>query len=208
MGWPLLLASAAAWYFADWHWSLIPAALLLFVLYFFRDPHRAISVGDHLLVSPADGTVVEVTRLERDEFVGGPAVRIGIFLSIFNVHLNRAPAAARVIALRYLPGRFLNAMRPESATQNEAMWIGLESESPPHRRIVVRQIAGLIARKIVCPLRPGEVLAQGQRIGMIKFGSRTELILPDEPGLEIAVKPGDAVRGGSDVLARYNPPAT
>ena len=123
--------------------------------------------------------MAEITRLAHDEFIGGPAVRIGIFLSIFNVHLNRAPAESRVIALRYSPGEFLNALKPESAMRNENTWIGLEEESPPHRRMVVRQISGAIARRIVCDLRPGEVLGRGQKFGMIKLGSRTELILPD-----------------------------
>ncbi len=110
-------------------------------------------------------------------------MRIGIFLSIFNVHLNRAPATSRVIALRYHPGEFLNALDPQCLVRNENMWIGLEEDEPPHRRMVVRQIAGAYARRIVCALRPGEVVARGGKIGMIKLGSRTELILPDEPGL-------------------------
>jgi phosphatidylserine decarboxylase len=156
-----------------------------------------------LVVSPADGKIVEITRLERDEFLGGPAVRIGIFLSIFNVHLNRSPAAARVIALRYSPGEFFNALRPESASKNENTWIGLEEEAPPHRRLVVRQVSGAIARRIVCALRPGEVIARGAKFGMIKLGSRTELILPDCPGLKIEVKVDRRVKAGVSVLARY-----
>jgi phosphatidylserine decarboxylase len=126
---------------------------------------------------------------------------IGIFLSIFNVHLNRAPAAARVIALRYAPGEFLNALRPESALRNENMWIGLEEEAPPHRRLVVRQISGAIARRIVCELRPGEVIPRGHKFGMIKLGSRTELILPAETGLEVKVAVGQKVRAGTTILA-------
>lgn len=203
MGWPLLALTIATAVFLNWYYAIVPGLLLFFVGYFFRDPYRRIPVGEGILVSPADGKVVEVTRLERDDFIGGPAVRIGIFLSVFNVHVNRAPAAARVIALRYSPGAFLNALNPESSLRNENLWIGLEAQTPPHRKMIVRQVAGLIARKIVCPLRPGETLAAGQRIGMIKFGSRTELIVPDEPGLEIEVRPGMAVRGGSDILARY-----
>ena len=158
-----------------------------------------------MMVSPADGKIAEITRLQRDDFVGGPAVRIGIFLSIFNVHLNRSPAAARVVGLRYFPGKFLNAMRPESARENESMWIGLEDETPPHRRLVVRQIAGAYARRIVCALRPGEVVGRGDKIGMIKLGSRTELILADEPGLRIDVSVGDRVKAGTSVLAHYEP---
>jgi phosphatidylserine decarboxylase len=202
MGWPLVaLTLVLGWFF--WYLAPVPVVLLGFVVYFFRDPPRRIPQEPHLLVSPADGTVAEVTRLEHDDFVGGPAVRIGIFLSIFNVHLNRSPAAARVIALRYVPGEFLNALNPESALRNENMWIGLEEESPPHRRLVVRQISGLIARRIVCDLRPGDVLDRGKKFGMIKLGSRTELVLPDAPGLKVEAAVGQRVQAGSTVLARY-----
>src|SRR3989339_433884 len=152
MGWPLLALSVLAGCY-QWYLVPIPAILLGFVLYFFRDPPRRVPQEPGILVSPADGKIVEITRLERDDVLGGPAVRIGVFLSIFNVHLNRSPAEARVIALRYHPGKFLNALNPASARDNESMWIGLEETSPPHRRLVVRQIAGAIARRIVCALR-------------------------------------------------------
>jgi phosphatidylserine decarboxylase len=202
MGYPLvMLAALAAWV----HWSLaiVPIVGLLFVLYFFRDPPRRIPREPGMLVSPADGSVAEITRLEHDAFIGGPAVRIGIFLSVFNVHVNRAPAEARVIRLRYEPGEFLNALNPESATRNENLWIGLEEEAPPHRRLVVRQIAGLFARRIVCNLRSGEHVARGHKFGMIKLGSRTELVFPDEVGLQVLARQGQKVKGGSTVLARY-----
>jgi phosphatidylserine decarboxylase len=176
---------------------------LVFVLYFFRDPRRTVPTGPGLVVSPADGTVAEITELAYDEFVGGPAVRIGIFLSIFNVHMNRSPAEARVIRLQYHPGAFLNALDPLSAIRNENLWIGLEEEQPPHRRLIVRQIAGLIARRIVCNLRSGEVVARGHKFGMIKLGSRTELILPIEDHLQVLVRVGQKVHGGATVLARY-----
>jgi len=205
MGWPLLVLTVVfAYYF--WYAAPVSGLLLALVVWFFRDPPRRIPQEPGLAVSPADGKISEITRLAHDEFIGGPAVRIGIFLSIFNVHLNRAPMAARVVALRYSPGKFLNATKPESALENESMWIGLEDESPPHRRIVVRQIAGAYARRIVCALRPGEVVRRGAKIGMIKLGSRTELILPDEPGLRVEVKPGDRVKAGSSVLARSGEP--
>jgi phosphatidylserine decarboxylase len=177
--------------------------LLALVVYFFRDPPRRIPSEPGLIVAPADGKVAEISRLEWDEFIGGPAVRIGIFLSIFNVHLNRSPADARVVALRYSPGEFLNALAPASALRNENMWIGLEEKDPPHRRIVVRQIAGAIARRIVCALRPGDNLARGERIGMIKLGSRTELILPDGEALKLEVEVGQRVKAGSSLMARY-----
>jgi phosphatidylserine decarboxylase len=202
MGWPLLALIAALGYFGWWYLVPIPGAVLALVVYFFRDPSRRVPQQPGIVVSPADGKVVEITHLEHDEFIGGPAVRIGIFLSIFNVHLNRAPLAARVIALRYSPGGFLNALKPESATQNENTWIGLEEESPPHRRMIVRQISGAIARRIVCAARPGEVLARGQKFGMIKLGSRTELILPDEKGLTIEVPIGRRVKAGVTLMAR------
>ncbi len=202
MGWPLL-ALTLWWAHAYWYLAPIPAVLLFLITYFFRDPLRAIPAGPDLLVGPADGRVVEIVRLPHDEFLGGPAVRIGIFLSIFNVHLNRAPAESRVLALRYHPGRFLNALKPESARQNENTWIGLEEEAPPHRRLIVRQISGAIARRIVCSLRPGEVLARGQTFGMIKLGSRTEMIIPDSDDLTIEVEIGQKILAGTTVMARY-----
>jgi len=182
---------------------LPPAVALGLIVSFFRSPRRSVPQAPGLLVSPADGTIAEITRLSRDDFVGGPAVRIGIFLSIFNVHLNRSPSAARVIAIRYSPGAFLNAMRPESALRNENMWIALEEDAPPYRRLVVRQISGAIARRIVCELRPGGVVARGQIFGMIKLGSRTELILPAEEGLEVKVGLGQKVKAGATVVAEY-----
>ena len=130
-------------------------------------------------------------------------MRIGIFLSIFNVHINRSPAKARAIEFRYSPGEFLNALNPESLIRNENLWIGMQEEAPPFRPLAVRQIAGLIARRIVCQLRPGEVIDRGAKFGMIKLGSRTELIMPDEPGLEVLVDVGQGVTGGVTVVARY-----
>lgn len=203
MSYPLIALSVVLVLWLHWSLALLPGLLVLFVLYFFRNPRRSVPQMSDLLVSPADGTIAEVARLDHDDFIGGPAVRIGIFLSVFNVHINCAPAAARVIRLRYSPGLFLNALKAESTIKNEALWIGLEEDAPPYRRLVVRQIAGLIARRIVCNLRSGERVARGHKFGMIKLGSRTELICPDEPGLEVLVTVGQAVQGGHTVLARY-----
>ena len=206
MGYPLLaLAVLGGWFY--WSLAIVPAVLLLFVLFFFRDPPRRVPSGPGLLVAPADGTVVEVTKLAHDEYLGGPAVRIGIFLSIFNVHVNRIPDDSRVIWLRYVPGAFLNALNPQSAIKNESLWIGLEEERPPHRRWIVRQIAGLFARRIVCDLRSGERVARGQKFGMIKLGSRTELTIGDEDALRVLACPGQKVKGGRTVLARYEDPS-
>lgn len=202
MGWPLLAVTLAVgwfWWFLAW----IPAIPLILVVWFFRDPPRKIPEGTGLLVSPADGKVSEITKIEHDPFIGGPAVRIGLFLSIFNVHLNRVPTKCRVISIRYSPGKFLNALNPESAILNENIWIGVQEEEPPYRPMIVRPIAGAIARRIVCPLRPGDHLERGGKIGMIKLGSRTELIVPDEPGLKIEVAVGDKVKAGSSVMGRY-----
>jgi phosphatidylserine decarboxylase len=203
-GWPLLAATIGL-AFLPWPWclaALFPAALLGLLLYFFRDPRRQLPDDPDAIVAPADGTVVEVTQLAEYDFLNGPAVRIGIFLSIFNVHINRAPLSGQVVDMHYKPGLFLNALNPESAERNEFMWIGFEQLEAPHSRFAVRQISGLLARRIVCPLTPGQTVARGEKFGMIKLGSRTELILPAD-AVEINVRPGDNVRAGSDVVARW-----
>jgi phosphatidylserine decarboxylase len=207
MGWPLLAITILTVYLS-WptYWSalaVVPAALLGLVVYFFRDPPRRVPSEVGLIVSPADGKIAEITRLEHDEFIGGPAVRIGIFLSIFNVHINRAPVESRVIELPYTPGEFLNALKPESAWRNENTWIGLEEQSSPYRRMIVRQISGQFARRIVCNLRPGEVVPRGHKFGMIKLGSRTELILPDSEDLKIEVEIGQKVKAGATIMAKW-----
>jgi phosphatidylserine decarboxylase len=203
MGWPLLGLTVLLAFSPVPYVALVPGLVLCLIVSFFRDPMRRVPQEPGLVVSPADGKIVEVTHLDHDEFLGGPALRIGIFLSIFDVHINRAPAAARVIALRYSPGSFLGALRPASALHNEHTWIGLQEEVPPHRRMVVRQISGAIARRIVCDLRPGELVARGHKFGMIKLGSRTELILPDGGDLSLEVEVGRRVKAGSSVVARY-----
>lgn len=172
------------------------------IVWFFRDPPRRIPIEVGLVVSPADGKVVAIDDIDDDDFVGGPAVRIGIFLSIFNVHINRAPVAGRVIGVRYKPGKYLNALRPESARENEQLSVRMQETAAPHRRYVVRQITGAIARRIVCWLKPGDELARGEQFGMIKLGSRTELILPRD-GVTIRTKLGDRVKAGRTVLAEY-----
>ncbi len=180
-----------------------PAVLGLFIVWFFRNPRRDIPQAPGLVVSPADGKVVHIAEIEHDDFLGGPAVEIGIFLSIFNVHINRVPVAARVIGLRYRKGKFLNALRPESARENEQLAVRIEESTAPHRRMIVRQITGAIARRIVCWVKPGDELAPGEQFGMIKLGSRTELVMPREPGLRIETRLGDMVQAGSSVLVRY-----
>jgi phosphatidylserine decarboxylase len=179
------------------------AAVGALVAWFFRNPARVIPAEPGVVVAPADGTVVAVDEIPHDEFIGGRAVQIGIFLSIFDVHINRMPMAARVVGLSYRRGKMLNALSPESARENEQLAVRVETLGPPHRRMIVRQITGMIARRIVCWLRPGDVLAVGEQFGMIKLGSRTELVLPWETGLTIQVKKGQKVSAGTTIMARY-----
>ena len=204
MGWPLLLLTIVLWCCCgQWKWlAVVPAVLLGLVVYFFRDPVRGIPQDDGAIVAPADGTIAEITELDHYDFFDGPAVRIGIFLSIFNVHINRAPSQARVIAMHYKPGEFLNAINPESALRNEFLWIGLEETAAPHRKLAVRAISGLIARRIVCILKPGQEVQRGEKFGMIKLGSRTELILPRD-SVRVEVEVGQKVKAGSTIFARY-----
>jgi len=173
------------------------------IAWFFRNPRRISPPAPGLVVSPADGKIVDIEEIAFDDYIGGPAKKIGIFLSIFNVHINRAPVAGRVVGLRYRPGKYLNALRPESARENEQLAIMLEENQAPFRGIIVRQITGAIARRIVCWLKPGDELGRGEQIGMIKLGSRTELVLPVEEGLEIRVRLRDNVTAGTSVLAAY-----
>lgn len=184
-------------------WSAIfPLALLVFTLSFFRDPHRSAPPGGEYLVSPADGTIVEVGRVVEDEFLNRECWKIGIFLSVFNVHVNRSPCEGRVKEARYRKGAFANALFARASSVNERNSILFHDEFNG-RDIVVRQIAGAIARRIVCACAPGERVERGQRIGMIKFGSRTELYVPIIPGVEdeIRARVGSKVKGGETVVA-------
>lgn len=199
---PMLAATIALALSPWWYAAFATGVPLVLITWFFRDPPRRVPGDPGLVVAPADGTVVEIEELDYDEFCGGPAVKIGIFLSIFNVHINRAPTEARCIRLKYTPGKYLNALKAASARENEAMSVYLEEESLPHRKLWVKQISGAIARRIVCDLKPGEVLARGAKFGMIKLGSRTELMLPRE-GLDVTVKLGQKIKAGTTVLARY-----
>ncbi|MDD4888921.1 MAG: phosphatidylserine decarboxylase [Phycisphaerae bacterium] len=182
----------------SWAWLV----LWVYLLWFFRSPNRRIPAGPGLFVAPADGKVTDITDLDTCEYLDAPAVRIGIFLNVFSVHVNRAPAQGVVDYVRYQPGRKVNAMRPDAGQVNEAHAIGLRDTCIG--KLLVRQVAGLIARRIVSEAKLGDKLARGQIYGMIKFGSRTELILPRKTGLLIAVKVGQKVRGGRDVLAQFN----
>lgn len=172
------------------------------IIWFFRDPWRFVPVEPDIYVSPADGVIAEIVDIE-DPWIGGPAVRIGIFLSIFNVHINRAACASQVIGVSYEPGKMLNALRPESARENERLELRMQETAAPWRCFRIVQITGAIARRIVCEKKPGDTLLRGEKFGMIKLGSRTEIVLPKEDGLEIFVDVGDKVKAGTTVFARY-----
>lgn len=187
-----------------WAWPIALLCGLAWMggLAFFRDPERTPPGDADALIAPADGRVVETSRLDEHEEIGGPASRISIFLSVFDVHINRSPCRGTVRALRYVQGRFLDARHPDSGRLNESNTIVIEPDDPHVGPIVVRQIAGLIARRIVCDLKVGDRVEAGQRIGLIKFGSRTELIVPAHDAYRPEVAIGDRSRGGETVLAR------
>lgn len=170
------------------------------VLWFFRDPERRIPVDAEILVSPADGTVSDIVEVEEPNFLGGKATRIGIFLSPFNVHVNRVPCDGYAAHLKYRVGEFLPAYNPQAPERNESMELGLATLDGG--RLLVKQITGVLARRIVCEAQIGDRFTRGQRYGMIKFGSRTELYLPAGSGYAAAVAVGDKVMGGETVLAR------
>ncbi len=185
-------AAVVGWLANPW-WALVPLLLGSFCLWFFRDPERSIPDLPGAIVSPADGKVTDVSTVQ----VGGePRTRISIFLNIFDVHVNRSPIAGVIRNLEYRRGRFTNAMGDDSAEHNEQNIVTVEG---PGQTLVFKQIAGLIARRIVFTKRVGDTVACGERVGLIKFGSRTDVLL--DPRTAVSVKVGDRVKGGSSVLA-------
>lgn len=198
-GFFFLLALLLGWFW--WPLGLPPLVVCGLVVWFFRDPPRTIPLEHGVVVAPADGKIVQIEPIEDPDI--GPAVQIGIFLSIFNVHINRSSLAGSVVEVRYRPGKFLNALRPESARENENLDVLMFSPDQPGKPFRIRQITGQFARRIVCWVRPGDVLAKGEPFGMIKLGSRTELVIPRDESLEFEVAIGDTVWAGSSRLARY-----
>ena len=168
----------------------------LFITWFFRDPERRLPAGEHVVVSPADGRVMSVETVAGEEFMHGDATRVTIFLSVFNVHVQRAPLGGEVGHYAYRPGGYLAAWREEASADNEAASLGIATEEGP---VLVRQIAGLVARRIVTYPREGDSVARGDRIGLIRFGSRVDLFLP--PDWPVSVEPGDVVHGGQTPVA-------
>lgn len=209
-GWPFIaigwgLAAAGVWValrWGGWWWALetVVLALALWLLAFFRDPTRAGPRGDALVLAPADGRVVGIVDADEPAFLGAPAVRISIFMSVFDVHVNRYPVSGTVAYRHYHAGRFLHAASDKASLDNEQSSIGIAG---PRGRVLVRQIAGLIARRIVTDGREGAPAIQGERLGMIRFGSRVDVFLPRPAHPVVTIAVGDRAVAGVTVLAEY-----
>ena len=201
----VLLIVLAAWLDSRWLFApaVIMAVLTVFTTFFFRDPQRSFTPSPNILVAPADGKVVAIDSLEHHPYIGGKAIKVSIFLSILDVHVNRNPAEGTVEYVRYNPGKFLAAYKDKASEVNEQTEIGIITTGG--EKIVVKQIAGLIARRIVCRLTEGAKVSAGARFGMIRFGSRTDLIVP--AASEISVRLGDHVYGGRTIMGclKINP---
>jgi phosphatidylserine decarboxylase len=189
-----VVAGLLRFFTGEWAWSVLPVLLALFFLWFFRDPEREIPQGDGLVVSPADGKVTDAQRIETPD---GESLRLSIFLNVFNVHVNRSPISGTLREVVYRRGRYLNAMNPASAEQNEQNRAVIEADAG--YSVSFTQIAGLLARRIVFRPAQGARLERGQRVGLIKFGSRVDVMLPGNA--ELHVRKGDHVKGGSSILA-------
>lgn len=187
-----------AWPF--WLLAVVMIIVAVWVAYFFRDPERSGERGDHVVISPADGKVVLITEVDEPAFIHGRAMRVSIFMNVFSVHVNRYPISGMVKYVQYNPGKFLNAAVEKSSLENEQRSVGIESG--PYR-ILVRQIAGLIARRIVTYSREGERVEQGERMGLIRFGSRVDVFMPTDAA--IRVKVGELAIAGTTPIAELPP---
>jgi phosphatidylserine decarboxylase len=190
---PLLLAALLIGWLASPLWAVLPCLLAAFCLWFFRDPERTVPDAPGAIVSPGDGKVTDIAPVRVD---GVEHLRISIFLNVFNVHVNRSPIGGVIRDVRYKKGKFLNAMAPNSADENEQNIVAVEGEG---HSVIFKQIAGLIARRIVFTKKIGDTVARGDRVGLIKFGSRVDVLM--EPDVRMAVKIGDHVMGASTILA-------
>ena len=179
-----------------WLLALVIVAVAIWVPYFFRDPERAGDRGTHLVVAPADGKVVLITEIDEPAFLGARAMRVSIFMNVFSVHVNRYPVSGTVRYVRRMAGKFLNAVSEASSAENEQSAIGIDTG---RHRVLMRQIAGLIARRIVTYSREGERVTQGERMGLIRFGSRVDVYLPE--GSTLRAKLGDQTSAGTTVIA-------
>ena len=201
--WHIALAAGAAvavHYFAGPAWAAPFWVVLVFILQFFRDPPRQIPDAPDAIICPADGKVIALGVVE-DPYLKRPARRVSVFMNVFNVHSNRSPVAGKIMERWYRPGKFVNAALDKASLDNErnALWIRTDGGQD----VVVVQVAGLIARRILCYVQPGERIARGERYGFIRFGSRVDVYLPLEARLEVSL--GDSVKGAADVIARLAP---
>ena len=178
---------------------ILPVILFLFISYFFRNPNREIVPDELMLVSPADGVVMDVERVIEDQFLKGESIRVRIFLSLLNVHVNRSPMAGEVVFRSYRPGQMIPAFKSHASELNEKNYVGIQNK---HLQILVTQVTGFVARRIVCWVNKGDRVVKGERYGLIKFGSCSEIFVPTN--VEIMVSPGDKVRGGISVIGRVN----
>ena len=181
----------------SWIWAVVPFLLACFFFWFFRDPERPVPIEAGLVVSPADGKITEVARIQTPQ---GERIRLSIFLSVFDVHVNRSPIAGTVREVRYQKGKYLNALNPESAEKNEQNLVTVQGDEFD---VSFKQIAGLLARRIVFRFQPGDFVERGERVGLIKFGSRVDVLLPGHAHVRVAL--GQRVKGGASVLADIQP---
>src|SRR4030042_3851164 len=179
------------------------AVILIWILAFFRDPYRQSPRDSRLLLAPADGEITDIEIVKEGDFIGEHVIRIGIFLSIFNVHINRSPCNLKVEKISYKKGRYKNAASLQAGRVNESNDLYMTKTDSPRDRLIVRQISGAIARRIVCAAKEGQELTGGEKFGMIKFGSRTELYVPAREDIKCLVKIGDKVKAGITPLVRY-----
>lgn len=186
------------------HYGEIALGLVtLWSISFFRDPEREVPQDKNLLLAPADGMITDIETVDENEFIKGKALKVGIFLSIFDVHINRSPCRTKVEKITYRHGEYLDARNPESSKVNESNALWLVRLESPNDRLIVRQISGAIARRIVCKTQAGKELLAGERFGMIKFGSRTELYVPAQESVKCLVQKGDKVKAGITPIFKY-----
>jgi phosphatidylserine decarboxylase len=201
-GWPFLAIAVAAavlvTYFAGWAWASPLWVIALFVLQFFRDPARAVPQGENLVIAPADGRIVAVEKT-RDIYRDRDATKVSVFMNVFNVHSNRSPVDGEVTGVQYFPGKFVNADLDKASLENERNAVLLRT--PAGHEITCVQVAGLVARRILCYAKAGDGLTKGQRYGFIRFGSRVDVYLP--PQARVRVSLGDRTRAGETVLAEF-----
>ena len=188
-----IVVASAGFLFCAW------VAFALFCLWFFRDPNPNVPLGANVIVAPAHGKVDVIDETTEPEFIGGACKRISIFLSVIEVHVQKAPVSGKITLVKHTAGEFLSALKSESAARNENVLVGFESSEKPGEKIAVRLIAGVLARRVIPWIAQGDEVARGERISLIQFGSRVDLYLP--PLVQVQVKLGDKVRGGETVIA-------